>query len=380
MKLKIFKILITLVLMKITLSLNATTTLKSKQVFEVAQQQKNQEALNKFGSDDKELSIFKAAENDLLNNKKNQKLTEKLADNIQAINFNQVSEKIKGQNFNAKTMLTTLSNTKSQAKSKLAGKYSNEIKLLKSQIEEVKLINDKLTKKIIKSENKKQNNKIQDDAINFIENCDKNIDTLRSKLKNSKRQAQERLAIKDGEFSQMFDLMQNKFLEMKSKIKGMNQDIEKITELQDVNKNKIKKGLELDSLTINNKLDIKGVLYSNKIISDEINLNDKVQLSKGGIKINKDIKLKIGKNVIPLNKMINNIQYVLRIQDFCGKDFSKCKIITNEEANEETGKHREIVKNLKKFRAESAEILTKHTNPDDGDQNIEEPNNKDEAF
>lgn len=386
MKLTLFKILLSLVIVNIIMSAKITSNLSSKQLFEVLDQTTNQNN-NKPKDSEKSLSIFDVASNDA-SAKNKPAVNNKKSDTIfNQINFNQVSEKIQNtnKNSNANASKNTNSNTnsstnksqtanknnaqtnnqfmskaQSRARAKLSSKLSKKIEKLRNHMHDIVKSNDKLTTKMNKHETKRQN-EINDSIIKFIQAYEQNVHNLKHELRHDKKQVKFEFAQKESQFSTNYEEANQLFLETKSNIQDMNQNLEKILQKQNENEKKIKNGLELDNLTIKNNLDVDGVLYAKKIKAEQADLKD-ISINQSNIKVGDNVKLQIGGQNIFLDGLIGNVDFVEKLQDYCGEDYSKCRLISQDDISEQDNKQENILKNLKKLRSETAEILNMQRN------------------
>lgn len=222
-------------------------------------------------------------------------------------------------------------------------------------------MNEKLVKKVNKFESKKEA-KIEDNVISFIENYDKKVNELKSKLKSNKKNIEKTIAEKEDMFSEIHSETTQRFTELKSNIKSLNHQLEHIAQKQTEAESKIRNGLEIDNLSVNNNLNINGILYTKKLFADEINM-DNVQINSSNIKVNRDTQLQVGNEILHFEKIIQNLDYISKLRDYCGEDFSKCKLISSEKSESQNLQQENILKNLKKLRTETAQVMKrKHRN------------------
>jgi len=306
-------------------------------------------------------SLFSSTEESQLQNEIRSQEKKKQRNLFDPINFNQISEK-KTESNSANTVSKSTASAKSEAKTALKNKikytrYNKEIENLKSQIESLIKMNEKLIKNFNKFESKKEN-KIEDNVISFIENYDKKVNDLKSKLKTNKKNIEKTLAQKEESFSEIFSEASQKFTELKTNIKSLNHQVEDITHKQTEAEIKIKNGLEIDNLNVNNNLNINGILYSKKILADEINMEN-VQINSSNIKVNGDTQLQVGNEVLSFEKVIQNLDYISKLRDYCGEDYSNCKQISAEKTEEQNLQQENILKNLKKLRGETSQVMKK---------------------
>ena len=60
---------------------------------------------------------------------------------------------------------------------------------------------------------------------------------------------------------------------------------------------------------------------------------------------------------ISFENIMNKMAYLDNIQNNCGKNFEKCRTVSDAELKKETNRQNEILKNLKKLRIESTELM-----------------------
>jgi len=339
---------------------------KAKQLFEMMDKPSGSQAK---ATDDNQLklnSIFSTTEKNKKQNEiKSQAQVRPERNLFESINFNQVNEK-KTENNNFSKVSKTATNAKSESKLALKNKnkyskYSKEIDHLKTQIDSLMKMNEKLFKKVNKSETKKET-KIEDNVISFIENYDKKVDNLKTKLRTNKKNIEKSIADKEDMFSEIFSETTQRFTELKTNLKSLGHQVDHIAEKQTEAENKIKNGLEIDNLSVNNNLDINGVLFSKKLIAEEINLEN-LQINSSNIKVGKDTQLQVGNEIIPFEKVIQNLDYISKLKDYCGEHFEKCNLISAEKSDAQNLQQEHILKNLKKLRSETSQaIRKKHRN------------------
>lgn len=358
MKLIFIKLFFTILLLKIILSTHNKSKARSKQLFEIMEKQIESQKKSTIESQPKLNSLFAATEeSDKINEFKPQ--VQNIQKNLfNPINFSQVSEK-KTENNNLSTAKSSV-NLKSEAKAGLKNKfkfsrYSKEIDNLKNQIDYLMKMNEKLNRKVNKYESKKEA-KIEDNVISFIENYDKKVNDLKNKLKINKKNIEKSIADKEDMFSDIFSETSQRFTELKSNIKSLNHQVEHIVHKQTEAESKIKNGLEIDNLNVNNNLNINGILYSKKLFAEEIDM-DKVQINSANIKVNRDTQLQVGNQVLPFENIILNLDYISKLRDYCGANFSKCKIISAQKTEAQNLQQENILKNLKKLRTETAQVM-----------------------
>ncbi len=337
-----------------------------------------EKSLNKDNHESKETdqgqtnSLFDEPEKNMNDNNKDNLLQSK---NIfDSINFNEMKEKkVENENANKNTNKNMNTNTnrnensgtnnsKNEAKLALKNKLKNkkylkEIENLKSKINYLISSNKRLTKKVVNYESKKIH-KLDDNVISFIDKYDEKVDSLKNKLKVDKKNIENFLTEKEDLLDEKYSEASQKFTELKSNIKNLNNQVTEITKNQNEIDQKIKDGLEIDKLKVDNNIDIKGVLYSKKLSAKELNLNS-IKIDSSKLKINSNTKLQIGNQIYNLDNFINNLNYISKLSDYCGEEFSKCKIISKENLIEQKQKQENILENLKKLRTDANLIIYK---------------------
>lgn len=365
MKLILIKLFLTILLLNVILSTHIRSKARSKQLFEMMEKQIGSQNKATNENQPKLNSLFGATENELSQNEIKSQAQNSQRNLFDSINFNQVSEK-KMKNNSQTEVSKTATNTKNEAKMALKNKnkyskYSKEIENLKSQIDSLMQMNEKLFKKVNKFESKKEGI-IEDNVISFIENYDKKVNDLKTKLKTNKKNIEKTIAEKEDMFSEIFSETSQRFTELKTNIKSLNHQVDHITKQQTEAESKIKNGLEIDNLSVNNNLNINGVLFSKKLSAEEINL-DNVQINSSNIKVNRDTQLQVGNEILSFEKVIQNIDYISKLRDYCGEDFTNCRLISAERSEAQNLQQENILRNLKKLRTETAQVIRrKHRN------------------
>merc|ERR1712151_1144445 len=103
---------------------------------------------------------------------------------------------------------------------------------------------------------------------------------------------------------------------------------------------------------INQKLNVDGIIYSKKLNTKGINLPN-IQITPQGIKVTGDTKIQTGNSEISFENILNKLSYVDKLMKICGKNFERCKALSDEELKKESIKQNMILMNLKKLRSES---------------------------
>merc|ERR1712222_192660 len=152
--------------------------------------------------------------------------------------------------------------------------------------------------------------------------------------------------------------LKKKYSEIISEVSELDQKVKSLSEKQEAQRDLISKGLEVDDLKINQNLKVDGVLYSKKLVTKGINL-DNIQLTPTALKVNEEAKIQLGNKVISFDNIMNKLAYVDNLQNTCGKNFEKCRTVSDAELKKETNRQNEILKNLKKLRLESTELMRK---------------------
>merc|ERR1711957_846705 len=235
--------------------------------------------------------------------------------------------------------------------------YQQEIEDLKSQMSHLVKLNQKLGENLIKDQKNNKNN-ANKEMISFIQNYDHKVNSLRKTFKSSKDNVETNFMQNNEFVKKAITSSQQKYSEITSEISELDQKVRDLNQKQEAQRNLISKGLEVDDLKINQNLKVDGVLYSKKIVTKAINLEN-IQLTSQALKVNGEAKIQLGNKVISFENIMNKMAYVDNLQNTCGKNFEKCRTVSDAELKKETNRQNLILKNLKQLRIESTELMRK---------------------
>jgi len=103
-------------------------------------------------------------------------------------------------------------------------------------------------------------------------------------------------------------------------------------------------------LSVNDKLDVNGVAYINKINTNLVDLGS-IQISNNNLKFsNFNSKIMIGNEVITLKELVNIVFSFKNLQQKCGENLEKCRPVDEKYFEEQRNKEEEILINLKNLR------------------------------
>ena len=99
-------------------------------------------------------------------------------------------------------------------------------------------------------------------------------------------------------------------------------------------------------------------MYTKKLFTNEINLEN-MQLTPNFLKLNENVNIQLGNRQISMENLFEKLAYLEKIEETCGKNFEKCRTISNDELKKQANLQNEILRNLKKLRIESSELMRK---------------------
>jgi len=233
--------------------------------------------------------------------------------------------------------------------------YIKEIEGLKSKMSNLMKLNQKLGENLIKDQKNNKNN-ANKEMISFIQNYDHKVNSLRKTFKSSKDNVETNFMQNNEFVKKAITSSQQKYSEITSEISELDQKVKSLNQKQEAQRNLISQGLEVDDLKINQNLKVDGVLYSKKLVTKGIDLGN-IQLNSQALKVNGESVIQLGNKVISFENIMSKMAYVDNLQKTCGKNFEKCRTVSDAELKKETNRQNEILKNLKKLRVESTELM-----------------------
>lgn len=235
-----------------------------------------------------------------------------------------------------------------------------EIDKLKEQVKNLIEMNDALVKRLEKIVDKKYENKIDPkNILSFVQKYEGKFRDIDSKLKDEKEALSFNLNKKEKSLKNLFENTNLNFKEIKSRVKNLNEKITEIKEKQIEKEEALKTGFEGDKLTIENDLNVKGVTYSKKVETKQINIEN-LEIKDNVLKVVENTRLVIGSESFNFSEVSRLLKYVNTIQAHCGDNFEFCKVVPVEKKNEIEEKQMHIVENLKKLRSDSTHFFDKH--------------------
>ena len=98
----------------------------------------------------------------------------------------------------------------------------------------------------------------------------------------------------------------------------------------------------------------------NKLSAKSLDIGN-IKIDEHGINFsNENVKLIVGKEIITVGQLLNNLASFRKLINICGESFEKCKPVTDEILKDQAAKQHAILESLKKLRQETTQVLTRH--------------------
>lgn len=316
--------------------------------------------------------------------KKTKKATEKVENNSQSklnpkektnLNNNNNNNKNSINKINEKNINKIINNNENKINNKndsdSESAIESEIEKLKTQVKNLIQMNDALVKHLEKIDSKKRESKIDKNLIGFVQKYEGKVKEIDSKLKEEKKAVSADLSKKEKSLKNLFENTNLNFNEIKSQVKNLNAKLNEIEEKQKEKEDALKTGFEGDKLTIEKNLNVKGIAYSKKVFTKQINLQN-VQISENVFKVKEDTRLEIGSESFDFSEIAKLLSYVETIKAHCGEDFELCGVVGEEEKMNVEIKKQQIVENLRKLKGDNSRVFSGKRGARDGrkDRNL----------
>jgi hypothetical protein len=235
-----------------------------------------------------------------------------------------------------------------------------EIQKLKKDMSNLLEVNSKLKRRYDLTEKlQKKDDEFTSNIVSFIQKNEMKVKNLKNEIKHSKNEISSKLTEKEEELSRMYSSANESFKSLQKQLKEVE---ERITEIKSEEKTKFKEmknKLDLDHLTVEKKLDVDGNAFvENTVSTNQVDLGNIKISSSDLVFYNENTKFIIGNEVISLRELVENMNVLSELENKCGEDLTKCKIVSKEEVARQQKKQEKILKDLKSLRAETEKILS----------------------
>lgn len=223
----------------------------------------------------------------------------------------------------------------------------SKISSLKSQIKGLVEANNQLVDKVklIESSDKNKSKKASN-MLSFIQKETSNITNLKKNYGKESTAIKKQIKDKDDIYNKVLDKNNYSINFLGNQIAGLEGEIEHLKkEITSLSKNKQVNSAEAKNINANN------VNAAN--ISGKTAKFGEVEISGKSISLNAGTVINFGNKTFTAKDIVNNVAFVQMVKKYCGEDFSKCKILTKHEYDDERKDEEEILKNVKKLRKDS---------------------------
>jgi len=232
----------------------------------------------------------------------------------------------------------------------------SEVDKLKSQVKNLIEMNDALVKRLEKIDIKKHESKIDKNISSFMQKYESKVKDIDSKLKDEAKAISADLYKKLKSYKKTNENTNINFNEIKSHVKSLNEKINEIEKKRKENDYALKTGFDGDSLTVENNVNVKGLIHTHKLFTKEINLQN-VLITEKLLKVKEDTRLEIGSESFDFSEVAKLLGYVDTIKAQCGEDLQLCSVVNKEEKSEIEEKKKRIVDNLKSLKVNTNRVL-----------------------
>jgi len=300
-----------------------------------------------------------------LNNIKKNRLGNKKSKSMNKNSKNKKSKNKKSKNKKFKNKSTASTRKKSYIKigGSLNSESKNELELkkLKRDVASLLEMNQKLFKKMKKTDKvNKKKTKFKKNVVSFIEKYDKDVSNLKKNIESSKDFVENKIVQKNEEFQKLYDSTEKNFEQLQVQVKDVQSKINMLETEETKKLAELHSNFSIKDLNINNKLDVEGISFMNKLSAKSLDIGN-IKIDEHGINFsNENVKLIVGKEIITVGQLLNNLASFRKLINICGESFEKCKPVTDEILKDQAAKQHAILESLKKLRQETTQVLTRH--------------------
>ena len=259
------------------------------------------------------------------------------------------------------TSTTASTSTNTKSKPKKNKKDQKVISKLKKNVKMLMQMNEKLMKKF-KSLNmdKKKKKKLSKKVVSFIQQYDSDVSKLKKNIQSSKNQVENKINKKDEEFKNLYKSTEKNFVNLQSQVSNVHSQLNDLVTEEEKKLKELKSNFQVKDLEVKGKVDVDGIAFINKLNAHSIDLG-KIKFDSNGISFNdENVKLIIGKDVMTIGQLSANLKSFKKLISLCGKNFEKCRPVSDDVFREQADKQQAILDHLKKLRTETTKVLTRN--------------------
>jgi len=234
---------------------------------------------------------------------------------------------------------------------------------LKSKIHILISKNKKLEEQVeyfdnLRSEKKQIINKMH----HFAGKYEKEIKDISKSISNKNGIIQSTISEKSKRIEELYHSLLNSYKNLDSDIGAIKSKLVDLKATESKKFSEIQDKFSLNELSVNDKLDVNGVAYINKINTNLVDLGS-IQISNNNLKFsNFNSKIMIGNEVITLKELVNIVFSFKNLQQKCGENLEKCRPVDEKYFEEQRNKEEEILINLKNLRKTTHFLIDKRNN------------------
>lgn len=276
---------------------------------------------------------------------------------------NSKNKKLKNKKSKNKSTASTRNKSYIKIGGSLNSESKNELELkkLKRDVASLLEMNQKLFKKMKKTDQvNKKKTKFKKNVVSFIEKYDKDVSNLKKNIESSKDFVENKIVQKNEEFQKLYDSTEKNFEQLQVQVKDVQSKINMLETEETKKLAELHSNFSIKDLNINNKLDVEGISFMNKLSAKSLDIGN-IKIDEHGINFsNENVKLIVGKQIITVGQLLNNLASFRKLINICGESFEKCKPVTDEILKDQAAKQHAILESLKKLRQETTQVLTRH--------------------
>jgi hypothetical protein len=225
-----------------------------------------------------------------------------------------------------------------------------DIEQLKKDVQVLLQTNEKLVRRFEKANAKSR--KVEKGGANmysFIQEYDKDMKNLKDSVEDGKHKIQSAINEKDVEFKKLYNQATSKFNEVHKRVEAVNKKIEGLQTHQEGEQDLKAANINVQNLSADNA-------SFNRFNATEITLPS-MKITKDEIVINGGTKIVIDGEAINVAELVKDVGRFQEFVEKCGKDFERCKPVSEEVLDEQKKTQEVILNSLRDLRAQTNKIL-----------------------
>jgi len=192
--------------------------------------------------------------------------------------------------------------------------------------------------------------------LSFIQKESKSVANLKLEIKKDQQALSEKFNEEAVTYNQILSKNNNSLTFLADRIVELKKELEYLKEgavrMENHNKLVSAKVEKIDSA----KEMSAGKIDAGSIVAGSLFVDGKV------LRMRSDTEITVGDNKVSAFEIFEGINFIRKIRQICGKDFSKCKIMNRKEYEMERTNDEEILRNVRKLREDSQKALAEMVN------------------